>query len=143
MAQDLGLRAVVADAAVLQVNVHRQLRVFAVEQTQSVRGLAACVRVGPCEGVQIHAVRDAEPLACGGVDGPLRVVLRGQVTAAAAADDGEVNMLRRRIPIDHTLILADVDAGARDLLSGGEHSGGRRVLRRELHGGGAAGQQGA
>ena len=141
VAQDLGLRAVVADAAVLQVEVHRQLRVLAVEQAQGVRSLTARLLVGLCERVQIYTVRDAEPLACGGVDGPLRVVLRGQVTAAATADDGKVNILRRGVPVDHTLILADIDTGACDPFAGGEHIRRCSVLRRELRGGGAAGQQ--
>ena len=141
VAQDLGLRAVVADAAVLQVEVHRQLRVLAVEQAQSVRSLTARLLVGLCERVQIYTVRDAEPLACGGVDGPLRVVLRGQVTAAAAANDGKVNILRRGVPVNHTLILADIDTGACDPFAGGEHIRRCSVLRRELRGGGAAGQQ--
>ena len=141
MAQDLGLRAVVADAAVLQVEVHRQLRVLAVEQAQSVRSLTARLLVGLCERVQIYTVRDAEPLACGGVDGPLRVVLRGQVTAAATANDGKVNILRRGVPVDHTLILTDIDTGACDPFAGGEHIRRCSVLRRELRGGGAAGQQ--
>lgn len=141
VAQDLGLRAVVADAAVLQVEVHRQLRVLAVEQAQSVRSLTARLLVGLCERVQIYTVRDAELLACGGVDGPLRVVLRGQVTAAATANDGKVNILRRGVPVDHTLILADIDAGACDPFAGGEYIRRCSVLRRELRGGGAAGQQ--
>lgn len=115
MAQNVRRRTAAADHGILQIEIDRQLRSVSLQQTQHVLCLVACLVVRCRVGVQIHAIRDAEPLTGGNICTPLAVILRGQVAAISTADDRKIDLLRSSIPVDSPLVMADVDSFGHDL----------------------------
>ena len=94
MAQNVRRGTVAADHGILQIEIDRQLRGVSLQQTQHVLCLVARLVVRFRVGVQIHAIRDAEPLTGGNICTPLAVILCGQIAAKAAANDRKIDLPR-------------------------------------------------
>ena len=114
MAQNVRRGTVAADHGILQIEIDRQLRGVPLQQTQHVLCLVARLVVRFRVGVQIHAIRDAEPLTGGNICTPLAVILCGQIAAVTAANDRKIDLPRNSIPVDSPLVMADIDSLCND-----------------------------
>ena len=95
----------------LQIIEHRQVRIMSLQQTNRMSGFVYSHVRRRCIGIEIYAIRDAQPLTFRNIAGPLLIVLFGQIHAVSAADDGEIHTGSFHcIPVDHALMMAHINA---------------------------------
>lgn len=122
------------NAAVLLVEVHRILELFALHHLGKQPALGGRVRRGCRVAVPVRTNRNAQPLALGIVAGPLGVHL-AFVPAIPGSQDGKLHtgVHCHSVPVDSALVLAHVDAVGKG--RGGAHQQHRRrlFLQRPAH----------
>ena len=95
----------------LQIIEHRQVRIMSLQQTNRMSGFVYSHVRRRCIGIEIYAIRDAQPLTFRNIAGPLLIVLFGQIHAVSAADDGEIHTGSFHCsPVDHALMMAHINA---------------------------------
>ena len=126
VAQDVGLGAAIEDGLVLQIQINGQVGIIALDQAQHMVGLTAGLGIGQGVGVDVDTEGDTQTGTGIGIGPPLLVILTGHIIAVAAADDGEINVGRNGIPVDDSLMMADINAVV-DILAGRVDRVGRTV----------------